>query len=49
MSNHHRELPAQLSSASNVLVLENGSSSVRERVHETLLGGLSEEATDVLA
>jgi len=49
MSDRHHDLPAELSSASNVLVLEDGSSSVRERVHETLLGGLSEESTDVLA
>lgn len=49
MSDVHADLSAELSAASNVLVLEDGSSSVRERVHETLLGGLSDEPTDVLA
>jgi len=49
VSDVHHHLSTELSSASNVLVLEDGSSSVRERVHEVLLGGLSEEPTDVLA
>lgn len=49
MSDGHPELGGVLESASNVLVLEDGSSSTLERVHETLLGGLSDEPTDVLA
>lgn len=49
MSDAHSDIADELSAASNVLVLEDGSSSVQERVHETLLGGLSDEPTDVLA
>jgi hypothetical protein len=49
MSEVHPEVGEAMEAASNVLVLEDGSSSVRERVHETLLGGLSDEPTDVLA
>jgi len=48
MSDCHPDVGGLLGSASNVLVLEDGSSSTLERVHESLLGGLSEEPTDVL-
>jgi hypothetical protein len=49
MSDVHADLSTELAAASNVLVLEDGSSSVRERVHETLLAGFSDDPTDVLA
>ncbi len=47
MSDASTGLADDLADASNILVMEDGDASVHERVHETLLSDLHDEAADV--
>ncbi|MCG1002996.1 MULTISPECIES: hypothetical protein [Halobacterium] len=48
MSEHALDIADDLDGVSNVLLMEDGSASANERVHEALLSGLDSEAADVL-